>query len=111
RIAGQLGAFNLGRTSRVAIALPNGLDMSIMLLAVTSTAVAAPLQPAYREAEFLTYLNDIGADCIVVPADSHASPACAAAHRSGIAIIELAADGVTLTAARDTPHAFDRRSS
>lgn len=110
KVSGQLRALNLTGKSRVAIALPNGLNMSIMLLAVTSTAVAAPLNPAYREAEFLSYLNDIGADCIVVPAGSHSSPACAAARRSGIAIVELASDGVTLIASRDILHALNRRS-
>src|SRR5262245_52994857 len=65
-ISSQLRALGLGRRSRVSIVLPNGLDMSVMLLAVSSTSIAAPLNPSYREAEFQSYLNDIHADCVIV---------------------------------------------
>jgi acyl-CoA synthetase (AMP-forming)/AMP-acid ligase II/acyl carrier protein len=96
-ISKSLSKLNLGRNSRVAIALPNGINMSVMLLAVTSTSIAAPLNPSYREAEFQSYLSDIGADCIVVPSESHLSPAHEAATKNGIPIIGLGPDGITIS--------------
>ena len=106
-ISSQLGAFGLGRRSRVAIVLPNGLNMSVMLLAVTSTAIAAPLNPSYRDAEFQSYFNDIRADCVVV-ADGHWSPARAIARKNNIPTIELAPDGVSLIAPPDIARTLGR---
>ncbi len=95
-ISRQLRALGLGKRSRVVIVLPNGLNMSVMLLAVTSTSIAAPLNPFYREAEFQSYLNDIHADCVIVQGDDRLSPVRVVAQKNGIPLIELAADGVTL---------------
>ncbi len=97
-ISAQLRAFGFGRSSRVVIVLPNGLNMAIMLLAVSSTAIAAPLNPSYREAEFEYYIKEIGANCVVVPADGGGSLARIVARRIGIPVLELNSDGSSLVA-------------
>ena len=48
----SLAGHGVGRGSRVAIVLPNGPEMAIALLGVCITAVAVPLNPAYRGEEF-----------------------------------------------------------
>jgi acyl-CoA synthetase (AMP-forming)/AMP-acid ligase II/acyl carrier protein len=101
KIAYQLRSWGLDERSRVGIVVPNGLDMSAILLAVTSTSVAAPLNPSYRESEFQSYLNDIQADCIIVLDKDRASPVRAVAHDKGIPIVELASDGITLCTSAD----------
>ena len=83
-ISSQLRALGLGRRSRVVIVLPNGMNMSVMLLAVTSTSIAAPLNPSYREAEFQSYLNDIHADCAIVLAEDRRSPVRVVARKNNI---------------------------
>ena len=102
-ICSQLGTFGLGRRSRIANVLPNGLNMSVMLLAVTSTSIAAPLDPAYREAEFQSYFTDIGVDCVIVPAGGGSSAARAVARKIDIPIVELASDGFTLVPRGTSP--------
>ena len=101
KIAYQLRSWGLDERSRVGIVVPNGLDMSAILLAVTSTSVAAPLNPSYRESEFQSYLNDIQADCIIVLDKDRVSPVRAVAHDKGIPIVELASDGITLSTSAD----------
>jgi len=95
-ISGQLSALGFRKNARVALVVPNGLNLSVLLIAVSSTAIAAPLNPLYREAEFQSYLNDIRADCIILDAEDRQSPARLAAGRNAIPVIELAPDGITL---------------
>jgi acyl-CoA synthetase (AMP-forming)/AMP-acid ligase II/acyl carrier protein len=110
-ISSQLRALGLGRRSRVVIVLPNGLNMSVMLLAVTSTSIAAPLNPSYREAEFQSYLNDIHADCVIVLAEDHRSPVRVVARKNNIPIFELASDGVSLMPPSGAVDVLGRRES
>lgn len=65
RLARDMRAAGIGPHDRVAIVLPNGPEMAIAFLAVTSCAVAAPLNPAYRAPEFAFYLNDLQAKAII----------------------------------------------
>src|SRR5215472_10896686 len=52
-LARRLAALGVRRGDRVAFALPNGPDLVLLLLAITALgAAAAPLNPAYTEAEF-----------------------------------------------------------
>ena len=52
-LAQQLARAGVRRGDRVALALPNGPDSVLLLLAVTALgAAAAPLNPAYTQAEF-----------------------------------------------------------
>jgi acyl-CoA synthetase (AMP-forming)/AMP-acid ligase II len=59
-LAGRLAAAGVRRTDRVALSLPNGPEYIQLFLATTALgAAAAPLNPAYTEAEFTFYLTDI----------------------------------------------------
>src|SRR5262245_47938937 len=67
-LAATLQALGLGRGDRVAIALPNSLEVITAFLAVTTAATtAAPLNPAYTVEEFRFYLEDIEAKALIVP--------------------------------------------
>src|SRR5690348_15677115 len=55
-ISDQLRALGLQKGSRIALSLSNGLNLSTLLLSVSSTSIAAPLNPVYREAELHSYL-------------------------------------------------------
>ena len=50
---------------RIAIVLPNGPEMALVLLAAMSVGCAAPLNPKYREEEFRFYLDDLRAAALV----------------------------------------------
>src|SRR5512135_320792 len=54
-----LNALGIGRGDRVATVLANGPEMATVFLGIAAGAVAAPLNPAYREAEFEFYLADL----------------------------------------------------
>src|SRR5262249_49901258 len=67
-LAATLQTFGLGRGDRIAMVLPNGIEVITAFLAVTATAAtAAPLNPLYTEEEFRFYLEDIGAKALIVP--------------------------------------------
>ena len=74
---------------RFAIVLPNGIEMSLVLLAAATVGTAVPLNPAYRDEEFARYLRATKADCLVVDRDD--SAAAAAARRAGIPVVIVAA--------------------
>ena len=67
-LAGELRRLGLGRGDRIAMALPNGLEMVASFLAATQVGVAAPLNPAYTVDEFRFYLSDTGARALILPA-------------------------------------------
>lgn len=75
---------------RFAIVLPNGPELSLVLLAAAAVGTAVPLNPAYRDEEFARYLRATNADCLVVDRDD--SLAAAVARRSGMPVVVL--DGV-----------------
>ncbi len=84
-----LKAHGIGRGDRVAVVLPNGPELAVAFLGVSTGAVAAPLNPGYRADEFAFYLTDLRPKALIVQRESD-SPAIAIAQASGIAIIELA---------------------
>ncbi|MFO1283754.1 MAG: AMP-binding protein [Burkholderiales bacterium] len=81
----------IGRGDRVAIVLPGGPELALAFLAVTETATAAPLNPAYRTDEFAFYLEDLGAKAVIVEAGATGAIVEAAA-RVGVPIVDLHAD-------------------
>ena len=109
KIADQLRSWGLSPRSRIGIVAPNGLNMSVVLLAITSTSVAAPLNPSFREHEFQSYLDDIQVDCIVVLEEDRASSVRFVAEKKGIPIIELAPDGITLSASAELVKVLGQR--
>src|SRR5438105_522532 len=66
-MAGALAACGIGSGDRVAIALPNGLPLVVVILAASAAGTAAPLNPAYRYEEVRFYLQDTGAKLVVLP--------------------------------------------
>ena len=96
----SLNALGLGRGDRVAIVLPNGPDMASAFFSLAAGATTAPLNPAYRAAEFDFYLTDLAAKALVVETGSE-SAAVEVARSHGIAVLELqpgaAAGAFTLT--------------
>src|SRR4051812_28354226 len=53
RIGGFLRERGIGARDRVALALPNGPDAAVAFLAVAATASCAPLNPSYKENDFV----------------------------------------------------------
>jgi acyl-CoA synthetase (AMP-forming)/AMP-acid ligase II len=83
----DLARTGLGKGDRIAMALPNGLEMIASFLAASTVGTAAPLNPAYTRDEFKFYLEDTGARALIVPVNG-AEAARAAAGDCGISIIE-----------------------
>jgi oxalate---CoA ligase len=88
RTVAALHRCGIGRGDPVALVLPNGPEMATAFLALAASAVAAPLNPAYRSDEFESYLTDLQARALIVPAGAP-TPARAVAARHGIRILEL----------------------
>ena len=79
-LAQRLAGLGVRRGDRVALALPNGPDFVLLLLAITALgAAAAPLNTAYTETEFGFFLADIGPRLMLIPASGAAAAEAAAA--------------------------------
>jgi oxalate---CoA ligase len=79
-LAQRLAGLGVRRGDRVALSLPNGPDIVLLLLAVTALgAAAAPLNPAYTQAEFEFFLTDIAPRLMLIPASGSAAGSAAAA--------------------------------
>jgi len=89
--AGGLRAHGLGPQSRVALVVENGPEAAAAFLSISRAAAVAPLNPAYREAELVFSLEDIGADVLVIGSTLD-SPARTVAAERGIEVIELHVD-------------------
>ncbi len=107
-LAQRLAGLGVRRGDRVALALPNGPDVVLLLLAVTALgAAAAPLNPAYTTTEYRFFLTDIAPRLMLIPASGAAAATAAA---TGITVIgvrptgdgppELLADGQAATLQR-----------
>ncbi len=90
-VEGQLRAAGIGAQDRVAIVLPNGAAMASAFVTVAQAATTAPLNPAYREDEYIFYLEDLKAKAIVLEA-GYDGPALAAARRSELKVLWLHQD-------------------
>jgi len=95
-----LRASGLGRTDRVAIVLPNGPELAMAFLGVSSCAIAAPLNPRYSAAEFDFFLRDLSPKGLIVEA-GRTSASIAIAQRYAIPVITL------LPRMRDAAGLFD----
>jgi acyl-CoA synthetase (AMP-forming)/AMP-acid ligase II len=84
----SLNRLAIGRGDRVAIVLPNGPEMAAAFIAVAASAVAAPLNPAYRAEEFEFYLSDLRARALIVEAEA-TGPTVEVARKLGVRIVEL----------------------
>jgi oxalate---CoA ligase len=88
-LAQQLAGLGVRRGDRVALSLPNGPSVVLLLLAITALgAAAAPLNPAYTEPEYAFYLGDITPRLMLIPA-SGAAAASAAAQAAGTLLVAV----------------------
>jgi acyl-CoA synthetase (AMP-forming)/AMP-acid ligase II len=83
--------------SRVAIVLPNGPDLSLVMLAAATAGTAVPLNPLYRREEYEAYFQRAGVEFLVVDADAPAAIEAAAA--AGVRVLQWDRD--IATTARD----------
>ena len=81
-----LNRYGIHRNDRVAIVLPNGAEMAAAFIAVSCGATAAPLNPAYRKAEFDFYLSDLDAGVLIVEEHSN-SPSLESARELNIPVL------------------------
>src|SRR3954452_5058649 len=88
---GSLRRFGIAPADAVAMVVPNGPEMAAAFVAVASSAIAAPLNAAYRADEFDFYLGDLNAKALLVQAGLD-TPSRMVAARRNIPVIELAAN-------------------
>ena len=108
----KLRKLGLGKGDRIAMALPNGLEVIALFLAASSVGTAAPLNPAYTRDEFRFYLEDTNARALIVPPNG-ADEARAAAGKELIVIeADLDTNGrVRLVSNGLTAHRADRNEN
>jgi oxalate---CoA ligase len=87
-IAASLAGAGFGRGARIGIALPDGTDFAIVLLAVCSTATCAPLNAALDEDALVRLLVAMRIDALIVP-EGRDSAAVRAARRASVTLIAL----------------------
>jgi oxalate---CoA ligase len=92
----KLAALGVGRGNAVSVVLPNSYEFAVSFLAATwQGAIAAPLNPTYKQDEFEFYIDDLSSALILVPQgwfekDSHA---VRAARKYDTAVAECYWDG------------------
>jgi acyl-CoA synthetase (AMP-forming)/AMP-acid ligase II len=92
-LAGKLQAAGVDPGDRVAVVLPNGVELVAILFALASLgAVTVPLNPAYTEPEFRFYLDDLVPQLLLI-GESAVQNARAAAGSIPIAEVVAAAPG------------------
>jgi acyl-CoA synthetase (AMP-forming)/AMP-acid ligase II len=92
-LAAKLSQFGLGRGDRIAMALPNGLEVIASFLAASTVGAAAPLNPAYTRDEFKFYLEDTSARALILPANGADEARAAASDAVLIIEADLDRDG------------------
>ena len=88
QIVDALNNLGIGTGDRVALVLPDGLKTAVAFLGVASGAACAPLNPNFREQEFISIFDDLRPKAVIVDADTDAAAVEAAAARS-IPLIRL----------------------
>src|SRR5450432_3189865 len=78
-----LNNMGIGRNDRVALVLPEGPDMAVALLAVSSGATSIPLNLAYNAEEFTFYLSAMKVKALIFQAGAD-SQAIAATHAADL---------------------------
>jgi oxalate---CoA ligase len=91
RGAEALAGLGLRRDQAIGMVYENGPEAIVLFLAVAAVGAAAPLNPAYTEAELRFYLEDVDARALIVPPGGAA--AAQAARPDGAVLVEAAIDG------------------
>ncbi|AEO63600.1 uncharacterized protein THITE_2109085 [Thermothielavioides terrestris NRRL 8126] len=100
----KLAAIGIAQGSPVSIATVNSYEFIVSFLAASwQRAIAAPLNPAYKQAEFEFYIEDVKSAIVLVPRGAYqsASPAVKAAQRFNAAIAECYWDAAKKEVALD----------
>ena len=87
----KLAILGVAPQDAVSIALPNSYEFIVAFLATSwQRAIAAPLNPAYRQEEFELYIGDLSSAVILVPRGSfhQSGPAVRAARKYKTAVAE-----------------------
>ena len=87
----KLAAIGIATGSPVSIATVNSYEFIVSFLAASwQRAIAAPLNPAYKQDEFEFYIDDVKSAIVLVPRGAYAaqSPAVKAAQKFNAAIAE-----------------------
>src|SRR5689334_20815618 len=72
----KLAALGITPSSAVSISLPNSYPFIVSFLAATyQRAIAAPLNPAYKQAEAEFYIDDLSSSLTLVPKGAYAANA------------------------------------
>ncbi|MBN1267004.1 MAG: AMP-binding protein [Anaerolineales bacterium] len=88
RHMGELHRYGLGEHSVAALVHPEGPGMAAAFLSISASTACAPLNPRYREEEFLFYLENLNADVLITARDFE-TEARKAANRLDIPILEI----------------------
>lgn len=90
RIGSLIRAAGVSAQDRVAIVAASAADMIVAFLGVAAVAACAPLNPAYTDAEFAFFLDDLKPRLLL--AEAHVAPQSRdVARRLGIAVREFTA--------------------
>lgn len=81
-------ALGLARGSRIGVALPNGPEVAVVLLAATDCATCAPLNPLSDEAQSRHLLPVLRLDVLIAPA-GETSPLIEIADALGVPVVRL----------------------
>jgi oxalate---CoA ligase len=87
----QLAVLGIGHGSAVSSALINSYELIVSFLATAyQRAIAAPLNPAYKQDEFEFYIDDLSSSLVLVPQDAYTrnDPSVRAARKHGATIAE-----------------------
>ncbi|KAK8048959.1 peroxisomal-coenzyme A synthetase [Apiospora phragmitis] len=100
----KLAELGIGQASAVSIATVNSYEFIVSFLATSwQRAIAAPLNPAYKQEEFEFYIDDLKSAIVLVPRGAHeaGTPAVRAAQKYSAAIAECYWDDVKNEVALD----------
>ncbi|KAF1921954.1 hypothetical protein BDU57DRAFT_511042 [Ampelomyces quisqualis] len=92
----QLASVGVSAQAAVSIALPNTYEFIVSFIAASwQRAIAAPLNPAYKQSEFEFYIDDLSSAIALVPQGAFAQDAAAvrAARKYNAAIAECYYNG------------------
>ncbi|KAL8695325.1 MAG: hypothetical protein Q9218_000224 [Villophora microphyllina] len=87
----KLAKLGIAPQDAVSLALPNSYEFMVAFLAIAAQrAIAAPLNPAYKQSEYEFYINDLNSAAVLVPKDAvrQDGPAVRSARKYGAAIAE-----------------------
>jgi oxalate---CoA ligase len=91
RTVRDLRQAGIANGDRICVVLRNGPELATAFLSIAAAASVAPLNPAFREDEFETYLSDLAVRAIVVEQGDRSAAVVVAARRN-IPVLEIAID-------------------